>query len=798
MNEKIILRRIHLGMNKKITNNELNKLMKKLIIEEKYLSEGLILDIENGFIIIIKCDPISGYLTHDTIIYLESTIQPLQRIHFLFNHTNIFQQFFHINKNNINKNNIKKEQMDEESMDEESMEEDLDKIINRNYYYGPFYITSLKNNINTLINPIINPSVTGSGPAATVVPGTSNTNNTTKYTTGPSTVTKGKGANSMPIECTPGKGANFTAIECTEEKISNEIAVVTKSGESDTNSSSTVGIEGAPIGAVGEEGGTAGPSTVTEDTVTEEIYFYEYDENGNEIIIECNGKGYKFFEKLFNLYLKELLEIPRIFYYGNKHIIGHFNFIISSIIPFNKPGYINPSTEIYFGMDPYEYFDEVIVNPLIDTIPKNYNYDLLKDVKSYFSLNPFKIFRLGDVFTFSGVQFRITHVSKNNTILPNCPKYARINHLTNIIIGEMVKPKVMDLLPIEQVNILRFSAPCYREKLLSQFADNLDPISLDRIQNTINSNNSSINTINSSRSIRSMDSIRSTTSSLSSIRSNINIDGGSVSSNINTSVTVTGTTESTTDSTSKVINSTKDTKGTSSVGTEEDPFEDAVGPSTVTDVTEDKLCSVCYEIMLKNENIISLRCGHIFHEECVNRWLIDKNSCPYCRTLIINQNHYNDLSNQNHYNDLSNSNDTSNSNDSNDLSNSNDSNDSSNSSHITNITIDRLYYTITRRIIHHSINNTDDDSTQDTNSTQDSIDTDTNTTEEDTDTTEDTDNTTTTTTTTDIENNSILEILKNLSKLVLKSDFKLEQSRIFNACQQYLIFLNNNRLNNIQ
>ncbi|XP_954988.1 uncharacterized protein TA03815 [Theileria annulata] len=72
--------------------------------------------------------------------------------------------------------------------------------------------------------------------SSTVVSSNEETSNTTGTTTvGPSTVTKGKGANS-------------TAMECTSEKNSNKIAAVTKTGESGTN---TVGTEKVPFGVGG-------------------------------------------------------------------------------------------------------------------------------------------------------------------------------------------------------------------------------------------------------------------------------------------------------------------------------------------------------------------------------------------------------------------------------------------------------------------------------------------------------------------------------------------------------------------
>ncbi len=59
------------------------------------------------------------------------------------------------------------------------------------------------------------------------------------------------------------------------------------------------------------------------------------------------------------------------------------------------------------------------------------------------------------------------------------------------------------------------------------------------------------------------------------------------------------------------------------------------------DITGD--CSICLTEMEKNETICKLGCGHVFHCDCINRWIREplsnygyqiKSTCPYCRQAV--------------------------------------------------------------------------------------------------------------------------------------------------------------------
>jgi len=43
-------------------------------------------------------------------------------------------------------------------------------------------------------------------------------------------------------------------------------------------------------------------------------------------------------------------------------------------------------------------------------------------------------------------------------------------------------------------------------------------------------------------------------------------------------------------------------------------------------------CSICTDIIYKNQSYAALSCGHTYHNICLNRWIKIKSCCPYCRS----------------------------------------------------------------------------------------------------------------------------------------------------------------------
>ncbi|OMO49476.1 Zinc finger, RING-type [Corchorus olitorius] len=46
----------------------------------------------------------------------------------------------------------------------------------------------------------------------------------------------------------------------------------------------------------------------------------------------------------------------------------------------------------------------------------------------------------------------------------------------------------------------------------------------------------------------------------------------------------------------------------------------------------DKKCTICQEEYEADEETGKLCCGHSFHIQCIKQWLVQKNTCPVCKT----------------------------------------------------------------------------------------------------------------------------------------------------------------------
>ena len=44
-------------------------------------------------------------------------------------------------------------------------------------------------------------------------------------------------------------------------------------------------------------------------------------------------------------------------------------------------------------------------------------------------------------------------------------------------------------------------------------------------------------------------------------------------------------------------------------------------------------CFICIDEFKENELLKQLKCGHIFHKECLGQWLLKNNNCPICNKI---------------------------------------------------------------------------------------------------------------------------------------------------------------------
>ena len=46
--------------------------------------------------------------------------------------------------------------------------------------------------------------------------------------------------------------------------------------------------------------------------------------------------------------------------------------------------------------------------------------------------------------------------------------------------------------------------------------------------------------------------------------------------------------------------------------------------------TNFKECVICLEEMVENQELILIRCSHIYHKECLEKWIYKNSICPLC------------------------------------------------------------------------------------------------------------------------------------------------------------------------
>ena len=46
---------------------------------------------------------------------------------------------------------------------------------------------------------------------------------------------------------------------------------------------------------------------------------------------------------------------------------------------------------------------------------------------------------------------------------------------------------------------------------------------------------------------------------------------------------------------------------------------------------EKEECSLCLEEFAKGEELLKLKCSHVFHEQCLGPWVLKSRECPLCK-----------------------------------------------------------------------------------------------------------------------------------------------------------------------
>ena len=47
---------------------------------------------------------------------------------------------------------------------------------------------------------------------------------------------------------------------------------------------------------------------------------------------------------------------------------------------------------------------------------------------------------------------------------------------------------------------------------------------------------------------------------------------------------------------------------------------------------ENKQCNICLEDMSLEDNLVNLKCNHVYHNSCIKEWLTKQSTkCPTCR-----------------------------------------------------------------------------------------------------------------------------------------------------------------------
>lgn len=57
--------------------------------------------------------------------------------------------------------------------------------------------------------------------------------------------------------------------------------------------------------------------------------------------------------------------------------------------------------------------------------------------------------------------------------------------------------------------------------------------------------------------------------------------------------------------------------------------------STGENVDEENVCAICIEPFIAKDDVRTLPCEHVFHQACLDPWLLTKPTCPLCKDNVL-------------------------------------------------------------------------------------------------------------------------------------------------------------------
>ena len=53
------------------------------------------------------------------------------------------------------------------------------------------------------------------------------------------------------------------------------------------------------------------------------------------------------------------------------------------------------------------------------------------------------------------------------------------------------------------------------------------------------------------------------------------------------------------------------------------------------EIHNNRECTICLEEYKENDDLYQLQCGHYYHKECIDDWLLKNQTCPLCRLNLV-------------------------------------------------------------------------------------------------------------------------------------------------------------------